>query len=137
MDSTFNETVTKLRKRLGLTNTELAAKAGIPRSLVAGIQSGKRVIGERNARQLGVALELSGVELERFIYQALNNASDRVIEDMRGYPAQVINHLGKFLRKSRILPEDIVNCGFEGDSKVVVYTANGERILLETLLVRT
>lgn len=44
------------RYREGLTQAELAEKAGIPRRHISEMENGKRPIGKKNARLLGEAL---------------------------------------------------------------------------------
>ena len=73
----FSEQLSTLRQNAQLTNQELADDAHVPASLIAGLQSGKRRIGEYQARKIGKALNLTGADLESFIFNAINNCSEK------------------------------------------------------------
>jgi transcriptional regulator with XRE-family HTH domain len=113
----FSEYLTYLRQRANLTNRQLAEKAGVPRSLIAGLQSGQRRVGEYNGRMIGEALGLTGLELEHFIYQAVDTCTEKVLKDSQQYPAELLNLLAKQLRAVGVLPEHIDQYRVQGDSQ--------------------
>ena len=110
MTTHFSDVLAELRHKAGLTNKQLAEKAGVPRSLIAGLQSGKRRVGEKNARQIAQALNLEGEDLLEFIFMAIDTSTVKVLKDVQGYPAQLINAVGWLLRQSGILPDSVMAC---------------------------
>ena len=137
MQNTFGNTLTTLRARLNLTVQDLANKAKVNPTLVSGLQNAKRQIGENNARKLGSALNLSGGELENFVYAAINECSERVMDDCKMYPAEVLNLCARHLQEQGISGEQISRCvlkpklqdGREPDA--VVYLIDGRTALIE------
>ena len=110
MNETLGETIYNLRTRRNLTVVDLADRADVPESLIYGVQTGSRTIGECSARKIGVALGLSGLELEKFILLALNNAKRRVLKRYSRFPAEVLNLLAARLLDLGISPERITRC---------------------------
>lgn len=133
----FPDYLTQLRENANLTNQQLAVKANVPRSLIAGLQSGKRRVGEYNARKIGDALGLTGAELEDFIYSALDTCTVKVINDHRYYPAELLNLLAKQLRGMGILPEQVEQYRIDGDNKsgnVDLFLKNGDHARIATMV---
>jgi len=99
-----------LRNRMNLSVQELADKASLPPTLISGLQSNNRHIGENNARRLGLALNLSGRELDVFVYDAINRCSEKLLEDCKKYPAEIINLAAKHLQAHGIDGEQVIRC---------------------------
>jgi transcriptional regulator with XRE-family HTH domain len=59
----FGDRVRALRERLGLSQEALAAKAGIHRTYMGGVERGERNISLRNIIRLAVALGVSPRDL--------------------------------------------------------------------------
>lgn len=137
MTTTFGNTLTTLRNRMNLTVQDLANKAKVNPTLVSGLQNSRRQIGENNARRLGMALDLSGVELENFVYAAINECSEKIMENCKPYPAEVLNLCARHLQEQGIDGEQIDRCvlkpklqdGREPDA--VVYLNDGRTALIE------
>jgi transcriptional regulator with XRE-family HTH domain len=106
----FAERLNTLRKQRLLTVQELAASAGVPPSLVSGLQSGNRVIGEFVARKLAKALHLDGEESESFVYLAINGCSEKVLQSSKRYPAELLNLIAGELLARGISPDRISHC---------------------------
>ncbi|MDB6156288.1 MAG: hypothetical protein JWL90_4741 [Chthoniobacteraceae bacterium] len=139
MNNSFATQLSQLRTTSGLTNVELASRAKVPTSLIAGLQSGKRTIGEYQARKIGVALGLKDAELTRFIYLAIDNCTEKVLKELGNYPAELINSLGQQLRRAGIQPEQIQDCGVKTDGiaqEITVILKGGTRALIQTHLQR-
>jgi transcriptional regulator with XRE-family HTH domain len=137
MNEPLSSQLSRLRKTACLTNEQLATRAGVPRSLIAGLQSGKRRIGELQARKIGNALRLSGDVLEEFVMLAINNCSEKVLQESRSYPAELLNILARQLRKAGILPEQIGGCiigGDECEQDVTVLLKAGGKAIIQTHL---
>lgn len=132
----FSEQLSTLRQDAQLTNQELADDARVPASLIAGLQSGKRRIGEYQARKIGKALNLDGQELESFIFNAINNCSDKVLEESKGYPAEVLNLLARQLRLAGVLPDNVTGWNVQKNAADLVLS-NGGKAHLETVLTVT
>src|SRR4051812_11505941 len=110
LPQTFSEKLNSLRRDCKLTVYQLAARAGVPQSLISGLSTSNRVIGENNARKIGEALQLSGDELESFIYLAINACSEKVLQDSKRYPAEILNLIATELQSFGITAETINRC---------------------------
>ena len=110
MNTSFANTLNHLRNARHLTATELAARAEVPQSLISGLETGNRVIGEYAARKIGKALQLQGTALDDFIYQAINDCSEKVLTTFKDYPAVLINLVAAKLQEQGILPDRINQC---------------------------
>jgi transcriptional regulator with XRE-family HTH domain len=55
----FGNNVRRLREAQGLTQAELASKAGINRSYLGGVERGQRRIGMENIAKIAAALAVS------------------------------------------------------------------------------
>lgn len=135
-DRYFSVTLQALRRNASFTNRELAEAAGVPVSLIAGLQSGKRRVGEKNARQIAMALRLSGEELDRFVFEAINTSTRKLLKESQDYPSELLNLFTRQLRRAGILPEQVNQCGFsEREPKALtLQLANGRFARLETQL---
>lgn len=111
----FGQELTQLRTRANLSNRDLAALADVPHSLIAGLQSGSRRIGEYQAKKIGIALGLSGEKLDRFILTAVDTCTEKILVSAREYPASLLNWLPVHLRSLGILPQQLT--GIECDDK--------------------
>lgn len=133
----FPEYLTYLRKQANFTNQQLAEKAGVPRSLIAGLQSGRRRVGEYNARMIGAALGLKDRNLEDFIYQAIDTCTEKVLKDSQAYPAELLNLLAKQLRAVGVLPEQVDQCRVQGNhqaSIVALSLKDGSQASIATMV---
>ena len=110
MINTFGNRLNKLKIARGLSSVELARKAGISEGLLSGLIHDQRVIGEYAAKKIGNALQLTGSELEEFVYAAINNCSEKVLEASKHYPAELINLVASRLQESGITPDEINRC---------------------------
>lgn len=137
MKERFSELLSRLRKQSNLTNLELAELADVPRSLIPGLQSGKRRIGEYQARKLGTALGLDGRNLEHFVFCAINNCTEKVLKDSQAYPAELLNLAARQLKAAGIGPEQVIACVIEqkrDESQVAILLRDGGEARLETKL---
>ena len=107
---TFGERLNNLRKQHDLTVYQLAKRAGVHQSLISGLQTNNRVVGEHNARKIGKALQLEGEALESFVYQAINNCTEKVLNEFKSYPAEVLNLIAGILASTGIMPSSIKSC---------------------------
>lgn len=137
MNEEFPELLSKLRKEAKLTNIQLAEEANVSRSLIPGLQSGKRCVGEYQARKLGNALGLTGAELEDFIFSGINRCTEKVLVEAKPYPAKLLNLLARQLRRAGIAPEMVSSCMIEEDAQkcvVEIKLVDGKDAHIETKL---
>jgi len=137
MNNDFPILLSTLRKKARLTNLELAEEANVSRSLIPGLQSGKRCVGEHQARKLGAALGLTGSELEQFIFTAIDRCTEKVLKDLQDYPAELINLIALQLRQAGITPDAMSTCSVRvnnDESEAAITLNNGKRVVLETKL---
>src|SRR5437868_2695252 len=90
------------RKELGLSIRELGKKADLPYSLIAGLETGHRRIGEKSARKIIAALKLKGRAADHLLGQFLRLTKQRVLEGTREYPPEIINVLAQKLGESHV-----------------------------------
>lgn len=109
MTEAFADKLSRMRKDAGLTNRNLAARASVPSSLIAGLQSGHRRVGEFQARKIGKALALDGPELDGFVLDAVNTCTEKVLSEAKEYPSLFVNFIAKQLRSAGITPQDLCN----------------------------
>ena len=120
---TLGQTIQALRARLDISVKDLAKRACVPDTLISGLQSNTRVIGENNARKIGLALNLKGEVLEDFVFQALNSgATHKILKASQDYPAEIHNLIAAKLRAMGITPDIIANCtrGSAADASLVL-----------------
>src|SRR4051812_37455088 len=113
----FPDTLNALREAANLTNRELARRAGVPETLICGLQKGSRRVGEANARQIGVALGLTGEELDTFILQAIDTSTRKVLKSAQGFPSTLINFIALQFERAGVLPHLVTECGFSTTEK--------------------
>ena len=137
MKNEFPQLLSKLRREAKLTNIQLSELAPVSRSLIPGLQSGKRCVGEYQARKLGVALGLEGQHLVDFIYSGINRSKEKVLVEALPYPAELLNLLARQLRKAGVGPELVSECMVEEDAylcTVGIILTDGTEARLETKL---
>ena len=133
----FGAQLSALRQKAEFTNQQLADRAGIPRSLIAGLQSGRRRIGERQALRLGGALGLEGEALDTFIMDAVNTCSVKVLKQANEYPSFILNLFAKQLKSAGIKPNNLSNFQINGNAstqEVKFYLADGRIAQLSSTL---
>ncbi|WP_397380032.1 multiprotein-bridging factor 1 family protein [Prosthecobacter sp.] len=133
----FGQLLSDLREQARLTNRELAIMAKVPHSLIAGLQSGSRRVGEYQARKIGKALELEDGALDSFVLNAINTCTDKVLEEAKGYPASFLNMIARQLRLAGILPKDLSKFQIKGDRNehvLKLYLQNGKCAQLSSIL---
>lgn len=138
MRETLSAQIQRLRGVRRLTIRELARQADVSHAVIAGLQSGKRVIGEVQATKIAAALGLRGEELEEFVINAINECSEKVLTDAKSYPAQLLNLLALQLRNAGIAGETIHQCAVKGDAvhqDVTLWLAGNRQVHLKTQLV--
>ena len=132
---TFGTRLNNLREQRGLTVQELADKAGVRQTLISSLNTDSRVIGEKNARKIGSALGLSGEHLQSFIFDAINNCTERVLDQFKQYPGQVLNLTASILNAAGIPAEKIIRCVEKPDlgytkADAAVYLNDGKAALI-------
>lgn len=137
MNQKFPEILTTLRVQANLTNRELAEIAHVPHSMIAGIQSGRRPVGEKQARKLGVALGLAGEELETFVLDAVETCTEKVLRTCNEYPSWLLNLLPLNLLQRGISPSALHDCHIAQDGTRSIITLDlksGESVELHAVV---
>jgi len=140
MKNNFPQLLSKLRRKACLTNVQLSELAPVSRSLIGGLQSGKRVAGEYQVKKLGIALGLEGAELNAFIFSGINRCSEKVLQDSQPYPAELLNLLARQLKLAGVSPDKISSCVVIEDASlcnVAIYLMDGTQAIIETTLMKT
>lgn len=140
MKQTLSEQLQRLRGERQLTIRELAQRADVSHAVIAGLQSGKRVIGEIQATKIGAALGLHDAELEEFVIKAIDECSEKVLNEAKSYPAQLLNLLALQLRDAGIAGEsifDFVVTGDDAHQDITLLLADNRKAILKTELITT
>ena len=128
MNNTFGNKLNSLKIARGLSSVELARRAGISEGLLSGLIHDQRVIGEYAANKIGKALQLTPDELEEFVYSAINNCSEKVLESSKQYPAELINLVSCKLQERGIAPDEINRCvRNEKDADAALFLKDGRQ----------
>jgi transcriptional regulator with XRE-family HTH domain len=135
MNNLFFSRLKQLRTSAKLTNSELARAAGVPTSLISGLEKGYRRIGEYQALKIGRALKLSGDDLEAFVFSAIDTSTERVLNEVKNYPSLLLNHLPLQLNRAGIPAEAIDECTI-ADSHVILTLADGNKARLQCTIIR-
>jgi transcriptional regulator with XRE-family HTH domain len=117
------------RKELGLTSKELSKRSLVSESLLCGLQKGNRRIGERQASRIASALEYNESEQREFVYLAMNESSQRLLESSKLYPVEILNSFPELLRNHGIVPE-IISGARIFDTFVEIILESGEVVRL-------
>jgi hypothetical protein len=137
MINEFPNLLTTLRKKARFTNIELAEVADVPRSLIPSLQSGKRCVGEYQARKLGAALGLQGKDLEDFVFCAIDRCTEKVLKDLQDYPAPLLNLVALQLRNAGVTPDAMRACSVtvnRSESEAAIVLNDGTRMVIGTKL---
>jgi transcriptional regulator with XRE-family HTH domain len=132
MQNRFLETLNTLREDAHLTNRELARRAGVPESLISGLQTGARRVGEANARQIGEALNLTGDDLNSFVLEAIDTSTRKLMKSAQGYPSAILNLIAFQLRRAGVLPDLVKDYRFAGieQDRVTLLLNDGRTALI-------
>ena len=139
MVNDFPELLATLQKRANLNDTQLAQKAGVPRTLVCDARNNKKKVGQTQSTKLGKALGVTGNDLQSFIFSAMNAAHDKLLEEYTDTPAEIVNLLPQQLKLAGIKPGDFSECKIvatEGECHVAITMCDGRKVMLETKLRR-
>lgn len=112
---TFSNHLNTLRQTRHLTVTELAKLAGVSQPLISNLIHGRETIGEYTARKLASALQLQGNELQEFVYLAINDCTQKVLNSSKAFPSQVLNVVANELNALGISPTRITRCVMNSD----------------------
>jgi len=131
LTETFGEQLARLRRNKSLTVQQLADRADVPATLISGLQTSSRKVGENNARKIACALQLTGEDFDQFVYDAINTSPERILETSKGYPAEMLNLLANELRENGIAPEQVMRCMLhprqEDAPDALLFLDNGRR----------
>jgi transcriptional regulator with XRE-family HTH domain len=132
MQNRFPETLNTLREDAQLTNRELARRAGVPESLISGLQTGSRRVGEANARQIGRALGLADDDLNTFVLKAIDTSTRKVMKSAQEYPSAILNLVAFRLRRAGVFPDLVKDYCFAGaeQDRVTLLLNDGRRALI-------
>jgi len=138
MNEPFSSQLQRLRTVARLTNSELARLAGVPESLISGLQNDNRRVGEMQARKIAGALRLTGNVLEDFILHAINTSTEKVLNESKPYHARLLNHVATQLREAGISAESISRFTVKGnqyEQDVILILNSGCTATLRTQLI--
>lgn len=134
----FAKQLQELRKEKLLTVKELGDRAKVPSTLISGLQSGQRSVGENNATRIGQALGLEGDQLRAFVYAALNEAKRKALSAANEYPSEIVNHLPFMLHSAGIEAaeiEAIEEAANETGTELTIRLPQGRNATLKTELI--
>ncbi len=138
MNHSLAEQLSRLRIDKQLTIRELAKLADVSHSVIAGLQSGKRIIGGHQARKIGTALGLRDSALDHFVLLAIDECSQKVLVTSKCYPAELLNLLARQLGQAGIEAESIYRFAIDGNTHhqdVTLWLTGNKTATLRTELV--
>jgi transcriptional regulator with XRE-family HTH domain len=130
---TFKEILKHERLKQHLSATKLSELSGLHVTLISALEHGHRCIGEKSAKKLSIALGLKEREQEQFIYSAIEESSDRLLEASEDYPVELLNYLPIKLQKIKVSP-DLIRDVKEQENKLIIFLKNKNLIEIETKL---
>ena len=129
----FKDLLISKRKALGLTSKELSKQSSVSESLLSGLQSGNRRIAEKQASRIASALGLKGQEKSDFIFMAMNESTQRLLESSKAYPVELLNYVPVQLQKIKVSHE-LIRDFSEQENKLIIFLENKNLIEIETKL---
>lgn len=130
---TFKEILKHERLRQHLSATKLSELSGLHVTLISALEHGHRCIGEKSAKKLSIALGLKEREQEQFIYSAIEESSDRLLEASEDYPVELLNYVPVQLQKMKV-SADLIRDLKEQKNKLIIFLKNNNLIEIETKL---
>jgi transcriptional regulator with XRE-family HTH domain len=123
----FKDLIKNKRTELNLTSKELSKLSRVSESLLSGLQSGTRRIGEKQAYRIASALGLEEDEHCKFVFAAMNESTQRLLESSRSYPVEILNFLPTLLRNRGIPPDSILNSSAL-EERIEISLSNGKTL---------
>ncbi len=116
----FGKDVHSYRRQLGLSQEDLARKAGIDVKTLRSIESGRRKPRPSTVRQLAAALDLNGADRDRFCASASPDAAGRPAAGPAQLPLDVFGFTG---RAADLVQLDTIFAAADQQSTAVVISA--------------
>ena len=105
---TFGKTLKAFRRKIGMTQPQLAKASGVATSIVNDVENGIRTAGIKTLNKIARGLKLT--EEDRFLF-LLNglclSKRDFLIPDFGDYPPEILNFLPYALQRSGIKSYDV------------------------------
>jgi transcriptional regulator with XRE-family HTH domain len=130
---TFKEILKHERLKQHLSATKLSELSGLHVTLISALEHGHRCIGEKSAKKLSIALGLKEREQEQFIYSAIEESSDRLLEASEDYPVELLNYVPVQFQKMKV-SADLIRDLKEQKNKLIIFLKNNNVIEIETKL---
>lgn len=117
------------RKKVNLTQPELASISGVSTSIVNDLENGIRTAGCNTLNKIAHGLELSNQDRFRLILKGLElSKRDFVIPDFTQFSPEIINFLPYVLAKNGITPEKVKNVELDSDNKGGIQITTSENL---------
>ncbi len=116
----FGKYMKRLRTDRKMTQASLQAATGVASTLISAFEHGERAVGPEVSEKLATGLQLEDSERERFLIGAAKTRrKDRLINEARKLPAEIINYVPKMLPNIGLDPTTVVAAEFlrAGDPK--------------------
>ena len=116
----FGKYMKRLRTDRKMSQVFLKKATGVAATLISAFEHGERAVGAEVAEKLATGLQLEDPERERFLIGAAKpRRKDRLINEARKLPAEIINYVPKMLPNIGLDPTKIVGAEFvrAGDPK--------------------
>lgn len=138
MNELFSTQLYRLRTNAKLTNAALAQRADVPASLISGLQNDNRRVGELQARRIGRALNLHGEQLEEFVLRAIDTCTEKILQEAKPYPAELLNLIAIQLNRAGVAAHGIADLAIDGtntEQEISLTLHDGKQATLKTHLV--
>jgi transcriptional regulator with XRE-family HTH domain len=117
------------RKKVNLTQPELASISGVSTSIVNDLENGIRTAGCNTLNKIAHGLELGNQDRFRLILKGLElSKRDFVIPDFTQFSPEIINFLPYVLAKNGITPEKVKNVELDNGNKGGIQITTSENL---------
>jgi|TARA_B110000467_G_C18042577_1_gene326694 transcriptional regulator with XRE-family HTH domain len=117
------------RKKVNLTQPELASISGVSTSIVNDLENGIRTAGCNTLNKIAHGLELGNQDRFRLILKGLElSKRDFVIPDFTQFSPEIINFLPYVLAKNGITPEKVKNVELDPGNKGGIQITTSENL---------
>lgn len=117
------------RKKVNLTQPELASISGVSTSIVNDLENGIRTAGCNTLNKIAHGLELGNQDRFRLILKGLElSKRDFVIPDFTQFSPEIINFLPYVLAKNGITPEKVKNVELDTGNKGGIQITTSENL---------
>ena len=138
--STLGKIIREKRKKMGLTQPQLADKSGVTTSIINDLENGIRSAGSKTINKIAYGLELQEeARFELLLVGLTFSKRDFLIPDFAKYPPEILNFLPYALTRVGIGTDSIekVDLPKKGENSLSISLKNKTKFSLSIRVSRT